>query len=86
VARAPIGNDTDDIYFDARRKRVYVICGEGRVDVFRQETPDRYVRESSIKTAPRARTGIFVPEERKLLVAAPASGGTAARILAYRLH
>lgn len=29
VARLSIGGDTDDIFFDAARKRVYVICGEG---------------------------------------------------------
>jgi DNA-binding beta-propeller fold protein YncE len=86
VARLEIGEDTDDLFIDAERKRVYVICGEGRVDVFRRESPDRYLREGSVKTAPKARTGLFVPEEGKLYVAAPASGGTAARILVYAVH
>ena len=85
VARVPIGSDTDDLFFDAGRKRIYAICGEGRIDVVRQETPDRYAREASIETAARARTGILVPEEQKLFVAAPASGGNPARVLAYRL-
>jgi DNA-binding beta-propeller fold protein YncE len=84
VARYPIGADTDDIFFDAQRKRVYVICGEGRVDVFRQQSPDSYVLESSIRTVARARTGLFVPGEEMLYVAAPASDGSPARLLAYR--
>jgi hypothetical protein len=84
VARYPIGADTDDIFFDAKRKRVYVICGEGRVDVFRQQSPDSYVLETSIKTAARARTGLFVPEEEMLYVAAPAGDGGPARLLLYR--
>ena len=84
VAKVPIGGDTDDIFFDARRKRVYVICGEGRVDVLRQETADRYPHEASVKTAPRARTGLFVPEEGRLYVAAPAAGTGPAGILVYR--
>src|SRR5438874_5174781 len=71
VAKLPIGGDTDDIFFDAARKRVYVICGEGRVDVFLQEGADRYAHQGSVKTAPRARTGLFVPEDGKLYVAAP---------------
>lgn len=83
VARASIGGDTDDLFHDAARSRLYVICGEGRIDVFRQETPDRYVHESMIKTAPRARTGYFVPEEGKLYVAAPAAGSSPARVLVY---
>jgi hypothetical protein len=42
------------------------------------------VVEKSLDTAPRARTGLFVPEEAKLYVAAPASGAAPARILVYR--
>jgi DNA-binding beta-propeller fold protein YncE len=86
VARLPIGKDTDDVFFDAERKRIYVICGEGKVNVFRQDTPDRYVIEESLDTAPRARTGLFVPEEAMLYVAAPASGASPARILGYRVR
>jgi DNA-binding beta-propeller fold protein YncE len=86
VARVPIGGDTDDLFFDAARKRVYVVCGEGQVDVFRQDTADRYVQEASLKTAPRARTGLFVAEEGQLYVAAPAAGSTPARVLVYKVH
>lgn len=86
VARQAIGRDTDDVFFDAARKRIYVICGEGRIDVVRQLDPDRYSMESTVSTAPRARTGLFVPETRRLYVAAPAAGGSPARVLAYRLR
>lgn len=84
VERQSIGGDTDDLFYDAERSRLYVICGEGRVDVLRRETPDHYVHQSMIKTAPRARTGVFVPEEGKLYVAAPASGASPARVLVYQ--
>jgi len=86
VAKLPIGGDTDDIFFDAARKRVYVICGEGRIDVFRQESADRYAHESAVQTAPRARTGLFVPEDRRLYVAAPAEGTSPARVLVYEVR
>jgi DNA-binding beta-propeller fold protein YncE len=85
VAKQPIGGDSDDLFFDAARKRVYVVCGEGRVDVVRQDDPDHYTLEGTVKTAARARTGYFVPEDDALYVAAPASGGTPARVLAYKL-
>lgn len=86
VAKVSIGGDTDDLFYDAQRKRIYVVCGEGRVDVLRQETGDRYVTETSVKTAERARTGLFVPEDGKLYIAAPASGPSPARVLVYRVN
>ncbi|HET7402343.1 MAG TPA: hypothetical protein VFJ62_11190 [Usitatibacter sp.] len=86
VARIEIGADADDIFYDERRKRVYVVCGEGRVDVIRQDDADHYELESSTATAPRARTGLFVPEEDRLYVAAPAVGSSAARVLVYRVR
>jgi DNA-binding beta-propeller fold protein YncE len=86
VAKLEIGDDTDDLFFDAERKRLYVICGEGRVDVFRQESADSYVNEGSVKTAPKARTGLFVPEAGRLYVAAPATGDSPARVLVYAIR
>jgi DNA-binding beta-propeller fold protein YncE len=83
VTTVPIGGDTDDLFFDADRKRVYVICGEGRIDVVKQESLDRYALEASVKTARRARTGLFGPQDRTLYVAAPAPENLPARILVY---
>src|SRR5256885_2384245 len=37
VAKQPIGEDTDDIFFDPQRRRLYVICGQGRIDIVRRE-------------------------------------------------
>ena len=84
IAKLQIGGDTDDIFFDPDRKRVYVICGDGRIDIFRAESRDRYTSEGSIETAPRARTGLFVPEDGKLYVAAPTTGALPARVLVYQ--
>jgi DNA-binding beta-propeller fold protein YncE len=86
VAKLAIGQDTDDLFFDPVRKRVYVICGEGRIDILIQENPDRYSLAGSVQTAPRARTGLFVPGADKLYVAAPAAGSSPARVLAYRVR
>ena len=86
VAKQPIGEDTDDIFFDSQRKRLYVICGEGRIDIVRQDDADHYSLEGTVRTAPRARTGLFVPEEGRLYVAAPAIGTSPAKLLAYRVR
>ena len=84
IAKLSIGGDADDIFFDPDRSRVYVICGEGRIDIVRTESRDHYPREGPIVTAPRARTGLFVPQDGKLYVAAPAIGASAARVLVYQ--
>ncbi|HLX27963.1 MAG TPA: hypothetical protein VKV24_05680 [Casimicrobiaceae bacterium] len=84
VARVPLGNDADDVFFDGEQRRLYVICGEGKVDVIGVHSHHRYAVEASIDTAPRARTGLFVAAERRLYVAAPAVGTSPARLLVYR--
>ena len=84
LARQAIGGDTDDLFFDAARKRIYVICGEGRIDIVQQQDADRYALLGSLRTAPRARTGLWVAETARLYVAAPAMGGSTAAIRSYR--
>jgi DNA-binding beta-propeller fold protein YncE len=86
VAKLPIGEDTDDIFFDGERKRVYVICGEGRIDVFGQNKPDTYTRLQWSRTSAGARTGLWVRETSRLYVAAPAMNGSPARLLVYQAH
>jgi DNA-binding beta-propeller fold protein YncE len=75
--RATCG-DADDVFFDDTRHRVYVTCGAGAVDVVDLTHPDRSRR---IGTRSGARTGLFVPELDRLLVAAR---GTDAALLVYR--
>ena len=84
VARKVIGEDPDDLFFDRERSRVYVVCGTGHVEVFRQDSPDRYTAEEQAMTAPWARTGLYVPEESRLYVAGPAVGRWPAQIFVFR--
>jgi hypothetical protein len=84
VARQAIGGDTDDLFFDPARKRIYLVCGEGRIDIVQQQDADHYALHGTLHTAPRARTGLWVSETGRLYVAAPAVGGSTAAIRAYR--
>jgi hypothetical protein len=52
---------TDDIFYDSGRHLVYVIGGEGAVEVLRQHDLDHYQPVRRITPAPGARTGLFVP-------------------------
>ena len=71
TASVEIVGDTDDLFYDAARKQVYVIGGQGFVDVFEQKSADRYDRVARYPTGPGARTGLFVPDWGKLFVAVP---------------
>jgi hypothetical protein len=37
VARAPTCGDADDVFFDAKRHRLYISCGEGMLGVFQRQ-------------------------------------------------
>ena len=76
--------DADDVFFDARRRRIYVSCGEGAVDVFEQ-ADGAYRRAARIPTASGARTSLFVPDLDRLFVARRAGLlGSEAAILVFR--
>lgn len=74
--------DTDDLFYDADRQRVYVIGGEGAVDVFAR-VGDGLRRLARVPTRDGARTGLWVASERRLYVAAPARGGQPAAIYVF---
>ena len=83
VASPEIVGDTDDLFYDAARNRIYVIGGQGFIDVFEQKDADHYERIARYPTASGARTGLFVPEWGKLFVAAPHRGSQTCEILVY---
>lgn len=84
--RASIGTcgDADDVFFDERRRRIYVSCGEGMVDVVERDD-EKIERIVQLPTSSGARTALFVPEMDRLYVAARAGllGGDA-KILVFR--
>ena len=83
TASVEIAGDTDDLFYDAARKRAYVIGGQGFVDVLERKGADRYDRTARYPTAPGARTGLFVPDWGKLFVAVPHRGEQRAQVLVF---
>lgn len=79
LARPGACGDSDDLFFDAKRSRLYVSCGAGEVQVF--DAKPGYGSLGTVKTRSGARTSLFVPALDRLLVAARASGGQDAAIL-----
>ena len=83
VAALDIVGDTDDLFYDAVNKRIYVSGGEGRVTVISQTSTDTYNVAGQVTTAPGARTSFFVPESRMLYVAVPHRGAQKAELRAF---
>jgi DNA-binding beta-propeller fold protein YncE len=83
TAAFDIVGDTDDLFFDGGRQRLYVSGGEGFIDVFDTRPDRRFVRIARIRTAPGARTSLFVPEISRLLLAVPHRGEQKAEVRVY---
>jgi DNA-binding beta-propeller fold protein YncE len=84
VAKLPVVGDTDDVYFDPTRRFVYVIGGEGAVDVFQMSDPNHCEHVGRTNTASGARTGLFISDLDRLFVAVPHRGSQAAKVLVYQ--
>ena len=76
--------DGDDVFFDTKRRRIYISCGAGAVDVLQAEAAGYRVL-ARIETSSGARTSLFVPELDRLYVAARAGLlGSDAALLVFR--
>ena len=90
IAALPCVQDTDDLYYDAARKRIYVAGGEGFINVFQQKDADHYQLLSKIPSALGARTGGYFGKGRKgvdrFYLAVPARGGRSAEVRIYTVQ
>ena len=82
MTSADVVGDTDDLFFDAARQRLYVIGGEGHVDVL-QRRGDAIERTARIATRAGARTGLWVSVTSRLYVAIPARDGQGAEVRVF---
>jgi DNA-binding beta-propeller fold protein YncE len=83
AAKLETCGDADDVFVDAKRRRVYVSCGEGSVDVFEQREAG-YARLARVPTVSGARTSLFAPELDRLYVAVRARSNEPAAIWVFR--
>jgi hypothetical protein len=74
VADLAISGDTDDLFYDARLKRLYLSCGEGYIDVIGQLSADSYKLRERIPTRTGARTSFFSADLNEFYVALPLQG------------
>ena len=85
VASALIDSDTDDLFYDSARRRIYVSCGVGLIDVIQQTDASHYQMSTKIPTAAGARTSLFVPAMNRFYLAVPHRGPQPAEIRVYEV-
>ena len=83
VTALEIGGDTDDLFFGAARKRLYVSCGAGEINVFQARDTNHYALLATIPTAPGARTSFLSSDFDRFYLAVPHRGEQAAEIRLY---
>jgi DNA-binding beta-propeller fold protein YncE len=90
VTDLPCAQDSDDLYFDAARRRVYVAGGEGYISVFQEKDPARYEWIANVASAVGARTAGYFGKGHKgfdrFYVAVPARAEVGAEVLVYTVQ
>ena len=91
LATLPCVQDSDDLYYDQARHRVYVTGGEGYISVFKQNDQDHYQLLAKVPSALGARTAGYYGKIGKkgfdrLYVAVPARTKRGAEVWIYTVQ
>lgn len=90
VASVPTIQDTDDLYYSAEHKRVYVPGREGAIWVYQQNDPDHYTLLAKVPTALGAGTAGYFGRQGKgfdrFYLAVPAGANTNAEVRIYTVQ
>ncbi len=90
VAELPCVQNSDDVYYDSSRKRIYVPGGEGYISVFQQNDVDHYELLAKIPSALGARTAGYFGKGKKgfevFFLAVPARADHGAEVLIYTVQ
>jgi len=84
VAELELSGDTDDLFLDAKRQRIYCSCGEGFLDVVQLGPGNHCTRFARQPTRPGARTCLYSPELDRLFLAVPQRNHQEAEIRVYQ--
>ena len=84
IASLNISAEADGIGYDAGRKRLYISCGEGWIDVIQQNDADHYQLQERLPTVKGAGTSLFVPQLERLFLGVPQVDGQSASIRIYQ--
>ena len=80
---APACAEPGQLLTDDSRHRVYLICGEGKIQVFARDSAGAYADIGSVPTDKGAVAALLVPTTGRLFLGVPAEGGHGAEIRIY---
>lgn len=90
AASLPTVQDTDDLYYSAERKRIYVPGREGAIWVYQQNDPDHYSLLAKVPTVVGAGTAGYFGRQGKgfdrFFLAVSATAGSTAEVRIYTLE
>ena len=84
ITKAEISGDTDDLFYDAKRQRLYVSCGAGFLDTLSVAADGTLKTIGHLATRSGARTCYFSAALDTLWLAVPQNNGKDAEIRAYQ--
>jgi DNA-binding beta-propeller fold protein YncE len=87
-ALLPVGEGVDDLFFDAKSKRIFAPAGasDGSVDIFNQDDPNHYSPVAKMSSAGEGKNGIYVPQVHRYFVGVPDHGSDPASILVFEVR
>ena len=78
--------DADDVFYDGADSLIFLSAGRGFIDVFKTNAKSELAKINHIETRSGARTSLFIPAEKKFLLAVPAHNGESAEIWVYTIQ
>jgi DNA-binding beta-propeller fold protein YncE len=90
VATLPCAQESDDLYYDSARRRIYVPGGEGYISIFQQQDADHYRLLAKVASQVGARTAGYWGKLGKgfdrFYLAVPARADHGAELLIYTIQ
>jgi DNA-binding beta-propeller fold protein YncE len=71
------------LIIDSLRARVYLTCGEGRIEIFQRGAAGNYSKIGIVETQPRATAALLAPPGDRLYLAVPSAIGRSAEVRIY---
>lgn len=87
VSTQPAPLRADDVLFDSAAHRLYVPGGEGYIGVYDTSDPEHLKLAAKVPSAPGAKTGLLLPDKKKLLLAvSPGETKAVAKVLTFEIQ
>ena len=75
IGGVKIPSDVDDLFLDAKNKRLYASCGDGAIAVLKLPSPDKLEVAEEIKTPKGSKTAYFDAATSRYILAVPRQTG-----------